>query len=71
MATIDVMKRPPGESDLPISPIVNIHLSSYSQREDAIVLSPDLMSAGEVDESVDYLIEQLERARVKAKSMLE
>lgn len=51
--------------------IVQLWLSSYgSDSEGRVFLSPELLTDTEVDESVNYLINQLEEVRKKAKNVL-
>jgi hypothetical protein len=70
MSQIDIYARKPVKG-LPCDPCVNICLTSCTKNVDSpILLSPDLMGDQEVDESVDYLIKQLEAARKKAKRIL-
>ncbi len=71
MAKINVFKVAPGRNDLPFDPYVQLSLSNFSQDSAGkIFLSPRLASDMEIDESVDYLIKQLEKARKKAKEDL-
>lgn len=71
MAKINVFKVAPGRSDLPFDPYVQLSLSNFSQDSAGkVFLSPRLASDMEIDESVDYLIKQLEKARKKAKEDL-
>jgi DNA-binding transcriptional regulator/RsmH inhibitor MraZ len=72
MAEISVFKVAPEKNDLPFNAFIHIWLSQYSEdSKGRILLSAQLMSAVEIDESVNYLIKQLERARVKAKKELQ
>jgi len=72
MAKIDVFEKPYGNKSLPGPMFVQLWLSSYSSdSEGRIFLSPELASDREVDESIDYLINQLEKMRKKAKRILE
>lgn len=71
MAQIDVFKVAPKKGDLPYNPYVCIWLSQSSKdNHGRTILSPDLMTEKEVDESVDLLISQLEKVRKKAKRQL-
>ena len=71
MAKIDVFEKSSGDKSLPGPTFVNLWLSSYSSdSEKRVLLSPELASDREVDDSVDYLIQQFERARKKAKKIL-
>ncbi|MGI6388527.1 MAG: hypothetical protein ACOX2W_15645 [Desulfomonilia bacterium] len=68
MAKISVFKMAPGKNDLPFDPYVQLSLSHISEDSTGrILLSPRLASDMEIDESVDHLIEQLQKARKKAK----
>lgn len=72
MAKISVFKVAPGKDDPFFSPYVHIWLSQRSEDSAGrILLSPQLMTEVEIDESVDYLIVQLEKARKKAKNELQ
>jgi predicted chitinase len=73
MAEISVFKVSPRKNDLSVNPSVHIYLSSYSSdsKTGRILLSAQLMTAVEIDESVNYLIKQLERARAKAMKELQ
>lgn len=71
MAKIKVFKVAPGKNDLPFDPYVQLSLSNFSQDSAGkILLSSQLASDMEIDESVNYLMEQLEKARKKAKDEL-
>jgi hypothetical protein len=68
MAQIGILKSAPGEGDLPFHPFVNVELLGYGRDdEDRILLSPSLITDGEIDYRIDALIEQLEAARKDAK----
>jgi hypothetical protein len=68
MAKIDVHKVAPGKGDLPFTPYLHIFLSEYSSdSEGRILLSAQLMTDREIDETVDYLVVQLEKVRKAAK----
>lgn len=56
--------------DYPISPLVHISLSAYSQHAGVILLSPQLMTDKEIDEAVDRLKAELETIRKAAKKEL-
>jgi len=72
MAKIIVSKVAPGINDLPFDPYVQLSLSHISEDSAGrILLSPRLASDMEIDESVNDLIEQLEKARKKAKDELQ
>jgi len=71
MAKIDVFDVAPRKGDTPFSPYLYIYLSEhFSDAEGHKLLSPKLMTDIEIDEAVDFLIMQLEKARKKAKSKL-
>jgi len=71
MAKIDVFEKPHGDKSLPGPTFLNLWLSSYgSDSEGRVFLSPELASDMEVDESVNFLIDQLEKMRRKAKRIL-
>jgi hypothetical protein len=71
MAKIKVFKVAPGRNDLPFDPYVQLSLSNISRDSaEKILLSPRLASDMEIDESVNDLIEQLEKARKQAKDEL-
>lgn len=70
MAEIDVIKKSFRTKSLPGPTIVFLWLSSYGSDDGRILLSSELVTGIEVDESVDYLIKQLEKARKKAKKFL-
>lgn len=59
------------ENDPPFSPYVRLCLSHspdyYKIMEGRIVLSHQLMGEVEIDEAINWLIEDLEKARKKAK----
>ena len=67
MAKIDVWLRAPGKDDPPFNPIINLWLRGYSEEDGKVLLSPDLMSDGEIDYWVTDLIRQLESVRKSAK----
>jgi len=72
MAKIRVFKMASETNDLPFDPYVQLSLSHYSgDSAGRILLSPRLASDVEIDESVNDLIEQLEKARKKAKDELQ
>ena len=56
--------------DYPISPLVHVSLSSYSQQGDQILLSAQLMTENEIDAAVDRLKEELEAVRKAGKRVL-
>jgi len=71
MTDISVFRVEPGKGDPPCTHYVQIWLSGFSQGPGGrILLSPDLMTDVEVDESVDLLIKQLEKIRKEAKKEL-
>ena len=72
MAEISVFTVAPRKGDLPFTPFAHVWLSQHSaDAAGRILLSPQLMTDKEVDESVDRLIGQLEKARKKAKKDLQ
>ena len=72
MVKIRVLKMTPGINDIPFDPYVELSLSHSSEDSTGrILLSPRLASDMEIDESVNDLIEQLEKARKKAKDELQ
>lgn len=71
MAEIDVFEVAPRKGDVPFTPYLHIYLPEHSiDPEGRILLSPQLMTEKEIDESTNYLIMQLEKARRTAKSKL-
>ncbi len=71
MAQIDVMEVAPKKGDVPFSPFLHIYLSEYSSdSKGRPLLSPQLMTDKEIDESIDYLLTQLEKVRKSAKTKL-
>ena len=53
------------------SPIVEICLDNWSEdNEGNVFISPHLMTAGEIDDHIDALIEDLEAVRRRAKRAL-
>jgi hypothetical protein len=71
MAETDVYKMAPGKGALPFPPYLQIELAEYTlDRDGHIFLSAQLMSDIEIDEAIDYLVAQLEKARKKAKREL-
>ncbi len=72
MSKFSVIVVAPGKTDPPFNPYVYILLSECFRDSDGnITLSPKLMTDIEVDESVDLLIGQLQKARNKAKRELQ
>ena len=71
MATLSYKLYASKKGDLPVTPFVHIILKSYSSREDRIpLLSPQLMTDREIDESVNYLKSQLDHiARLSKKAL--
>lgn len=68
MAMINTFTVAPRKGDYPFTPYTHVYLSQYSQDTNGkVLLSPELMTDMEIDESVNWLIEQLEKARKKAK----
>jgi len=71
MAEISVFTVTPGKDDPPSSPYVHICPSQHSVDDsNKILLSPQLMTDKEIDETVDQLIDQLKKARSKEKREL-
>ena len=71
MAKIDVIKVAAQKGDPPFNPFVKICLAEYSSDSSGnVFLSPELMTEKEVDESIDFLVSQLEKARKTAKRKL-
>ena len=71
MAEIDVLEVKPMKGDPPFTPYFHIYLSEYfSDSEGYPLLSPELMTEKEIDEAIDFLVIQLEKARKSAKSKL-
>jgi hypothetical protein len=71
MATINVYKVASGKGDLPFTPYVHIYLSDFTN--DSVgypLMSPQLMTDVEIDETIDYLVSQLEKVRKTAKLKL-
>ena len=71
MAKINVFEVAPKKGDMPFPPYLHIHLSEhFSDSEGHILLSPQLMTDKEIDETVDLLVVQLEKVRKTAKLKL-
>jgi hypothetical protein len=71
MAKIDVFEVAPRKGDMPFTPYLHIYLSEhFSDSEGHTLLSPQLMTDKEIDEAIDFLIMQLEKARKMAKAKL-
>ena len=71
MAKIDILKVSAKKDDPPFSPFLKITLSEYSSDSAGnVFLSPELMTEKEIDESIDLLMAQLEKARKTAKRKL-
>ena len=71
MAKIDVFEVAPKKGEMTFPPYLHIHLSEhFSDSEGHILLSPQLMTDKEVDESVNLLVMQLEKVRNTAKLKL-
>ena len=59
------------DESYPTSPIVNICLKTWSTKKDIPpIISPDLMTEGEIDHHVNKLQSELETIRVEAKKAL-
>ena len=72
MAKIDVFTITQSSNDLPSNPYSCIWLvESMKDAEGRTLLSPQLMNNKEIDESVNFLIEQLEKVRKKVKKELQ
>lgn len=61
-----------GKDQLPYNPIIQIVLSRWSidKGEDTPIISPHLMTAGEIDHHIGELKKDLDAVRVKAKAAL-
>jgi hypothetical protein len=71
MPFIDVAEVAPKKGDPPFVPYIHIILSDFTHDSDGFpLLSPQLMSDKEIDDSIDSLVMQLEKARKTAKSKL-
>jgi hypothetical protein len=71
MARIKARVVSTGTSVLPGPSFVELRLTEFSKDEaDHILLSPHMVTSKEVDEQVDHLIDQLEKARRAAKKLL-
>jgi len=71
MAKIEILAVSPQKGDQPFAPFVHLWLSqSKTDTNGRTLLSPQLMTEQEVDESVDQLISQLEHCRKLAKDAL-
>jgi hypothetical protein len=69
MAKIDVFEVAPKKGDMPFTPYLHIYLPEHSSdSEGHKLLSPQLMTDKEIDEAIDFLVMQLEKARKTAKS---
>ena len=72
MSTFSVITVARGKNDPPFNPYVYVVLSEHFKDSGGnITLSPKLMAEVEIDEAVDLLIKQLEKARKKAKKELQ
>lgn len=56
--------------DYPTSPMVHVSLSTYSEQSGVILLSAQLMTDKEVDDTIDRLKSELESVRNLAKKEL-
>ncbi len=72
MTTVKVtVTAPRSDSPIPFNPFVHFVLDCYFESKDgSILLSSQLMSSQEIDESADYLIEVINKARKQAKDRL-
>ena len=52
------------------SPFVHISIGYYTKEKDHILVSPELMTDKEIDQSIDSLLNDLEHVRDRAKSEL-
>ena len=71
--TFDVISVSSKKGDLPSPPFLCIYVREFSKGENTgerPLISPQLMSDIEVDESINLLIQQLEKLRKKAKHKL-
>ena len=51
-------------------PFVHISIGYYTKEKDHILVSPELMTDKEIDQSIDSLLNDLEHVRDRAKSEL-
>lgn len=51
-------------------PFVHISIGNYAKEKDHILVSPQLMTEREIDESIDLLLKDLENVRTRAKREL-
>jgi len=71
MARISTFKVAAKKGEPPFNPYIKICLSEYSNdSEGNVFLSPELMTEKEIDEAIDFLSSQLEKARKSAKREL-
>lgn len=71
MALIDIYSNKPSQKQsVPFPIFVTIYVKDYSSDKGRVLLSPQLATDQEVDGAVDCLINQLEKARQKAKKLL-
>ena len=71
MAEISVFTVAPRKGEPQFTPFLHIWLSEHSEYSNGkILLSPQLMTDVEIDESVNELIRQLEKTRKEAKKEL-
>ena len=52
------------------TPFIHISIGDYTKEKDHILISPELMTEREIDESIDSLLNDLQNVRAKAKSEL-
>jgi hypothetical protein len=72
MANFGVITVARGKNDPPLNPYVYVVLSEhFKDSAGNITLSPKLMTEVEIDEVIDLLTNQLEKARNKAKKALQ
>ncbi len=58
------------KGDIPVSPFIYLKLATYSEKNDKILISPELMSDPEIDEIVTQLKQELDEFGKKAKKEL-
>jgi hypothetical protein len=59
------------KGDLPLSPYVHLSIGTYGSEDGNVLLSPQLMTAKEIDEVVNSMKRELEEFRKKAKQELQ
>ena len=58
------------KGDYPTSPFLHLAAGTYSEKQERILLSAQLMTDSEIDQVVDELKKELEEFRTKAKKEL-